>query len=401
MSGRRGRQAVTLVARREITQKLREKSFLISMAVTVAIIVAVAALPPLFGAGDPKQYTLGATDAESQQVAETATRARGFDVEVTVRRLAPGEASAALADGKVDVLLSGGELRSQEEPDDEIVGIVQSASRQVRQADALRAAGLQGAELQQALNPPALKVTTVEAVDPERDRKGAFAFVAVLALYTQLLTFGYLLGSGVVEEKASRVVEVLLSAIRPRDLLAGKIIGLGLLGFGQLFVITAMGLLAATSSGALEVNGEILSAAALAVGWFVLGYVFYDGLFACAGALVPRQEELQSSMTPLTMVILVSFFISFIVLDDPDGTLAHVTSFIPFSAPMTMPPRIALGEAPAYEIVIAIAITLASAIALIPLAARIYSGAVLRTGSAIKVREAWRATAKARAESRA
>jgi ABC-2 type transport system permease protein len=320
---------------------------------------------------------------------------------VKVRSLSPAEAKEAIDDGSVDAVISDGQLRSKEEADDQLVGIVQGAAREVRQAEALQQAGLSGSELQQALNPPALKVTTVEPVDPERDRKGAFAFVAVLALYTQLLTFGYLLASGVVEEKASRVVEVLLSTIRPKDLLAGKIIGLGLLGFGQLAVLTAAGLVAATLSGALDVNGEIVGAAALAVGWFVLGYAFYAGLFACAGALVPRQEELQSSMTPLTMLILISFFVSFIVLDDPDGTLAHVTSFIPFSAPITMPPRIALGDAPTYEIIIAIAVTALSALALIPLAARIYSGAVLRTGSAIKLRDAWRATRPTRAESRA
>jgi ABC-2 type transport system permease protein len=394
MSALRGRDAVALVARREITQKLREKSFLISMAVTVIIIVAVAVLPTLFGAGGPTEYTLGATDAESARIAEVASQARGFDVEVKVRTLSAAEASAAIDDGKVDAVISGGELRSKEEPDDELVGIVQAASKQARQAEALRAAGLQGAELQRALSPPALKVTTVEPVDPDRDRKGGVAFVAVLVLYAQLLTFGYLLASGVVEEKASRVVEVLLSSIRPKDLLAGKIIGLGLLGLGQLFVMTVIGLIAATGSGALEINGDIVSAAALAVAWFVLGYVFYAGLFACAGALVPRQEELQSSMTPLTIVILVSFFVSFMVIEDPDGTLATVTSFIPFSAPITMPPRIALGEAPAYEILIAIAVTAISAILLIPLAARIYSGAVLRTGSAIKLRDAWRATAR-------
>ena len=105
--------------------------------------------------------------------------------------------------------------------------------------------------------------------------------------------------------------------------------------------------MAAAATGALDVDCDILVAAALAVGWFVLGYAFYAGLFACAGALVPRQEELQSSMTPLTMLILISFFVSFAVLDNPDGTLAQVTSFIPFCAPMTMPPRIALGEATA------------------------------------------------------
>ena len=225
----------------------------------------------------------------------------------------------------------------EEEPDQTLVGIVETARREVQQAAALKRAGLSDTEVRQALNPPALKVTTVEPVDPEADRKGTFAFIAVLALYAQLLTFGYLLASGVVEEKASRVVEVLLATIRPRDLLAGKIIGLGVLGFGQTLIIAAAGLAAATATGALEVDSDIVVAAALAVGWFVLGYAFYAGLFACAGALVPRQEELQSSMTPLTMMILFSFFVSFAVLDNPDGTLARVTSFIPFSAPMIMP----------------------------------------------------------------
>ena len=95
-------------------------------------------------------------------------------------------------------------------------------------------------------------------------------------------------------------------------------------------------------------------------------------------------------LTPLTLTLLVSFFVSFAVLEDPDGTLATVVSFIPFAAPMTMPPRIALGEASAVEIVGAFAVTLAAAAALVPLAARIYSGAVLRTGSAVKLRDAWR-----------
>jgi ABC-2 type transport system permease protein len=393
VNGLRGREAVALVARREVTQRLREKSFLVSMGVTVVIIVLVAVIPPLLGAGGPSKFTLAVTDARSAPIAAAARQsAKGFDAELKVRRLAPGEAARALDSGDVDAVLSARGLRSEEQPDDKLTGMIDGATRQVHQADALRSAGLRGAELQRALQPPAVKVSTVKPVDPERERKGAFAFVAVLALYTQLLTFGYLLASGVVEEKSSRVVEVILSTIRPRDLLAGKIIGLGLLGLGQLAVMTTVGLAAAALSGALDVSGDVVGAAALAVGWFVLGYAFYSGLFACAGALVPRQEELQASMTPLTMLILISFFVSFAVLDDPDGTLAHVTSFIPFSAPITMPPRIALGEAPAIEIVIALVVTLAGAVALIPLAGRIYSGAVLRTGSAVKLREAWRAS---------
>jgi ABC-2 type transport system permease protein len=394
VSGLRGRPAIALVARREITQRIREKSFLISMAVTVAIVVLVAVVPPLLGFGGKQTFTVAVTDGTSLAVAQAADRsAKAFDADIKVRRISAEDPNAALKDGKVDVVLSKGGLHAQEEPDQTLVGILDTAQREVAQGQALKGSGLSAAEVRQALNPPALKVTTVEPVDPEADRKGTFAFVAVLALYAQLLTFGYLLASGVVEEKASRVVEVLLATIRPKDLLAGKIVGLGVLGFGQMLVIAGAGLVAAAATGALEVDSDVLLAAALAVGWFVLGYAFYAGLFACAGALVPRQEELQSSMTPLTMLILISFFLAFAVLDNPDGTLAQVTSFIPFCAPMTMPPRIALGEASALEIISAFAITAASAALLIPLAGRIYSGAVLRTGSSVKLRDAWRAAA--------
>jgi len=394
VSGLRGRPAIALVARREITQRLREKSFLISMAVTVVLVVLVAVVPPLLGFGGKETFTVGVADNASLAVANAADRgAKAFDADVKVRRV---DGNADLADGKVDAVLSTRGLHAEEEPDQTLLGIIETARREVQQATALKRAGLSDTEVRQALNPPALKVTTVEPVDPEADRKGTFAFIAVLALYAQLLTFGYLLASGVVEEKASRVVEVLLATIRPRDLLAGKIIGLGVLGFGQTLIIAAAGLAAATATGALEVDSDIVVAAALAVGWFVLGYAFYAGLFACAGALVPRQEELQSSMTPLTMVILFSFFVSFAVLDNPDGTLARVTSFIPFSAPMIMPVRIALGEASTFEIVAAFAITAAAAAALVPVAGRIYSGAVLRTGSSVKLRDAW-SSARARA----
>ena len=194
-----------------------------------------------------------------------------------------------------------------------------------------------------------------------------------------------------VEEKASRVVEVMLSTIRPKNLLAGKVIGIGLLGLGNLLLTVGIGLAVAQVTGAIDVDGAILGAAALALAWFVVGYAFYACAFACAGALVPRQEELQSTMTPLTLIILVSFFVAFAVLEDPDGTLAHVTAFIPMTAPMTMPPRIVTGDAPPWEIVASLAVTIGASLALIPLAARIYEGGILRTGSSLKLREAWRA----------
>jgi ABC-2 type transport system permease protein len=96
-------------------------------------------------------------------------------------------------------------------------------------------------------------------------------------------------------------------------------------------------------------------------------------------------------MTPLTVIILVSFFVAFAVRENPDGTLAHITAFIPMTAPLTVPPRIVTGDIPAWEIVASLLVTVGATALLIPLAARIYSGGILRTGSALKLRDAWRA----------
>jgi len=352
---------VRRVARREITERIGEKSFLISTGITLAIIILVVVIPPLLGLGGTSTYVIE-TDAESRPIAERAVAlAPNFDAEVKI------------GDDDPDVTLAGGEIQSQEEPDDTLVGLLQTAN--------------------QALEPsrrPELKVVTAEPIDPDRDAKAGLAFFAILMLYGQLIAYGFIVASGVVEEKASRVIEVLLAAIRPKDLLTGKVLGLGVLGLGQLLVIAVLGVAAAGISGALDIDGTLLSAVGLALVWFVLGYAFYAALYAVAGAMVPRQEELQSSTTPLTMAILVSFFAGFAVNDDPDGVVAHVCAFIPFTAPITMPGRIMLGGVPAWEIAASVAVMVASTALLIPLAARIYSAVVLRTGSAVKLSEALR-----------
>jgi ABC-2 type transport system permease protein len=380
---------VRLVARREIVERVRERSFLISTSVMAIIVVLVVVLSSLFGSDGTSD--VGVTDTATVPVARAAAEAaRGSDSEIRVHRVTPEQGRAELADGTLDVVLDGGAIHAQDKPDDQLVALLQAANRQVTAQRTLERAGVRGPTVQRALDPPALRVATVKPVDPDSDAEAGFAFFAVLLLYGQLLTYGYWVAAGVVEEKASRVIEVVLAAVRPRQLLAGKVLGLGLLALGHLLLIAAIGLGAAAATGALDVTGTMVSATALALGWFVAGYAFYSCAFACAGALVPRQEELQSATMPLTLAILVSFFVSFAVNDNPDGTLAHVTAFIPMTAPLTMPGRIITGDAGTAEIIASFAVTLLAAAALIPLAARIYEGGVLRTGSAVKLREAWR-----------
>ncbi len=390
------RSAVRLVASRELTERVRERSFLIGTCVSIAIIALVVVLPPLLGFDEEDRYTVGAVGEQSAQVAVAARAGAGaFEAAITVRRVEPDGADTELRDGELDAVLVDGTLRSKEKPDDKLVSVLQAADREVRSAAALRQAGVPDDEVRDALSPAPLRVSTIERVDDREDSLGGLAFFTILILYGQLLTYGFWVASGVVEEKASRVVEILLSTIRPRELLAGKVIGLGLLGFGQLLLVAAVGLFVATATGAVDVDSDLLVAVGLSLLWFVLGYAFFACAFACAGALVPRLEELQASTTPLTLIIMISLFVAFAVNSDPDGTLAHVSAFIPFTAPMTLPPRILVGAAPWYEVVGGALVTIAAAAALIPLAARIYSGAVLRTGSAIKLRDAWRARSAA------
>ena len=378
-----GPQAVALVARREISQRVREKSFLVGTGVSLAIIVLVVVLPGLLGFGGRTEYTIAVQDPAKAAIAEAAVaQADAFDADVKIER------DAGVDD--VDAVLTRDGIRAQEKPDDELLSILQAANAKVTSERALEQAGLDEQEAAKALNPAPLPVSTVEPVSDGEDRAG-FAFFAVLLLYGQLIGIGIFVAMGVVEEKASRVVELLLSTLKPTHLLAGKVIGLGLLGLGQLLVIAVIGLAAAAASGAVDVDGDLLTAVGLALGWFVVGYAFYGAAFACAASLVSRQEDLQSVLTPLQMLLLVGFFLSFAVNSDPDGTLAVVCSFVPPVAPMIMPARIAVGEASTIEIVGAFAVTLAAAAVLIPLAARIYSGAILRTGAAVKLRQAWAA----------
>jgi ABC-2 type transport system permease protein len=386
-----GREAVTLVARREVTERTREKSFLVSVGINIAIIVVVVVIAALIGGGETR-YVVGYTDAQGGAVAEAAAQAaEGSDVTIEPRRVDAAEVSAGLDDGSLDAVVAGRVIRSQEDPEDELVTLLQAANRQVSAAAALEQAGVSGEQAREVLSPPPLRVSTVEPVDEDEDAKAGVTFFIVIILYGQILTYGYWVAAGVVEEKASRVVEVVLSAVKPAHLLAGKVIGLGLLGLGNLLLVGVIGLAAGELTGAVDVDGDILSATALALIWFLLGYAFYACAFAVAGALVPRQEELQSSMTPLSLILLVSLFLAFAVQSDPDGTLARVLAFVPTTAPMTMPPRIVLGDASTLEIAASFVVTIGASLLLIPIAARIYSGGVLRTGSALKLREAWRA----------
>ncbi|HEY8582644.1 MAG TPA: ABC transporter permease, partial [Capillimicrobium sp.] len=313
------------------------------------------------------------------------------DREIELRQLdSRAAAETALRDDDVDVaVVDGRDLLFGDEVDDGLAGLLQEASARTRAAEALRADGVSAERVQAALDPPPLGVATVE--EASDDSQEGVAFIVVLILFGQLITYGMAVATGVVEEKTSRIVEVLLATIRPWQLLAGKIAGIGLLGLVQIVLVTVLGGIAALAAGAIDVSGDVLEAIAVALAWYVLGYLLYACLFAVTGAIVPRQEELQSAAAPLTLAITVSYFIGFTALQSPDGLLATIASYVPLSSPLVMPPLIIAGHVGALEVAASVAVLLASIAVLIPLAARLYAGSVLQLRRRVSLRQAWRA----------
>jgi ABC-2 type transport system permease protein len=339
---------------------------------------------------------VGAQGAEATAIAAAAEAlAPRFDARLSVRRLdGPVAARAAVRDERVDAAIAAGAILTRDDPPEELEQLLQAAARQTRAAEALRSEGLSPAEVRRALDPPPLRSRSVEGEADEGEEGVAFA--ASLLLYLQLIVYGLAVASGVVEEKSSRVVEVLLAAIPPRALLAGKIAGIGALGLAQVFLVTGVGLGLASASGAVEVDAGQAGTLAVVLLWFLLGYLLWAALYAIAGAIVSRQEDLQSSTTVLTLLLVVSYLIAFPALEDPDSTLAVLASIVPLSSPIVMPAMVALGEASAVEIAASLGLLLAGIAVLVPIGARIYGNAVLRMGKPLKLREAWNASPLAR-----
>jgi ABC-2 type transport system permease protein len=194
---------------------------------------------------------------------------------------------------------------------------------------------------------------------------------------------------GVVEEKSSRVVELLLSTVRPLQLLWGKILGIGAVGILQLAAYGAAGVGTGLATGMLTVTGTAISVFAGTLGWFVLGFAFFAVLYAAGGSMVSRQEDVNSTTMPLLLLIVAMFVAAINSVGDAESTLSNVLSWIPPFSAIMMPLRIAAGVAPLYQIVGTALIMAATTAALAVVASKIYQRSILRIGKTVTWKEAF------------
>jgi len=385
-----------LVAGREVSEKLRNRGFLAFGVFMLLIALGGPFLGALLGEPDGERYTVGLAGGDSAALgAAIREQARASGAEVEVERLPSAEAAEeAVREGDADVAVVGGRsVLSDGRPDPALRALLQSSAGGLRVAQALQSAGVSPGEAREALNPELLRFQDVG----EEQRGGSpvallLAYAGVGLLFVAIFTYGYWIASGVVEEKTSRVVEVVLSAIGPSRLLAGKILGIGLLGLGQLVILGVFSLLAALLAG-FEVPSDAYGVAGSILLWFVLGYAFYACLFAVAGSLVSKQEDVQYTQTPVMVLIFVGYGAAFYLLGNPDSLVAQVLSFLPPFAPVVMPVRVGLGQVGITEVALAVLLTVATTAVLVVLAARLYAGSVLRFGARVPLLEAWRGSA--------
>jgi ABC-2 type transport system permease protein len=226
--------------------------------------------------------------------------------------------------------------------------------------------------------------------EPDRGPQTLIALVGMVLLFVALNFYGTYVLTGVVEEKSSRVVEVLLARVRPADLLAGKVLGIGLLGLGQFLALAVAAAVTLQIVQPPDLPSGTTPLIGIVVLWFVLGYSFYSVLYGALGSLASRTEDAQAAASPLTVVMLLAYFGAFSAVASPDAWWVTLGSLFPPTAPMFMPVRAGLTAVPAWQMALAVVLMALAIVALIRAGGRLYRGAVLHTAGRLRLRQAWR-----------
>ncbi len=384
-------RTIFLVARRDFTQRIRSKIFLISMAVMVMLVLGLGPiLASQIDDGPTAQVGIVGELPYDDALLRTADFV-GIDIEL-VRVSSRSDGEDQLASGDLSVLLDGNETIWQDGPWLSLNAIIVGAVQATAQQQAIETLGLTDDEASSLLAPTLPETVILDAPEEDAAARQGIAFLGVVILFMAVVLSGQFVLLGVMEEKSSRVAEVVLARVQPMELLAGKVIGIGALGLLQLAVLGAsvIGLIQMIGVDALPGLGSVTGrAVASLLLWFLLGYAMYSVLFAAAGSLVTRQEDVQSVSWIPMLGLLPGYFIALIATDDPDSTLTTVASIFPISAPMVMPVRAAADNVPVWQYGLAILLCIVTAYLLMMVAGRIYRGSMLKT-SKTKLRDAWK-----------
>ncbi|WP_205474348.1 ABC transporter permease [Nocardioides sp. SYSU D00038] len=379
-----------LVARREVVTRLTDKSFLIGTAITLVLLVGFLGWTA-WSEGRSDTYTVAAT-ADGLATAELLEEAvPGVDdgIEVEVLEVDSDDAGvAALEDEDADVLLrpadDGWTLVGDEEVDDDLALAVETVVRTTALTANAEAAGTSLEELQRGST---VDTELLEGDAERQDFAEAMGVLLAFLFYFAALGFGYTLSGSIVEEKANRIVEIITTKIPVRQLLIGKIAGNTLLALGQTALIVGVGLVGITFTDYSSFLGDVSAGVGWFAAFFLVGFTFIACWWAVAGALASRAEDLQTTATPLSFLIMAVFFGAFLF----EGVVQTIASYVPPFSIVLMPIRVLNGDAAAWEPVVALLLLGAAMAATVVLAERLYRRALLQTQGRVTLKQAWTA----------
>lgn len=386
-----------LVARRELRERLGSKGLWLGTLGMLAVVVVAIVVPALTGS-DAVTKDVGLVGATPDGLgAVVVDQGEAVDVTVGVRTYDDlAAAEAAVRDEDVDVLVADGRrLLWRGDADERLRAVVAGAIQLVAVQERAAAEGITPEQLAALGEPVGIESDDLGIAAGRSPDDEAAAYVMAILLLVAMATYGQLVLTGVVQEKSSRVVEVLLARMPATSLLGGKVAGIGLIGLLQLVVISVAALVATVAVDTVDIPAISADVLAWVAVWFVLGYVMFAVAYGAFGSLASRTEDASSISAPVNTVLIAAYWASTIaVSSDVEGTWSRVVSYVPVTAPFAMPARIALGVADWWEPVVAAGVTAVATAALVVVAGRIYTGAILRTRGTVKLRDAWRASVR-------
>lgn len=382
-----------LVAGREIRERFRGRIFRVVTLILFGVVAAAVVIPTIRTA-TAKTERVGVVGGSPSLEAELQRLGDSLQLPVQlVHEADVSQARIALGAGELDLIIDGTQhiLVNDSISDAD----TSAAARYVRAIAAT--IGAQNAFAQARLTPEqaatvaAAKPLPVESLHPAaktRTTAEATALLGVILVFivlTQYLTWTLM---GVMEEKASRVVEVLLATVRPIELLAGKVIGIGAVALAQAVALVTFALVLAEAVGSSLVQGAAPVVVMATFVWLILGYALYSWMYAAAGSLAERQDQVQSLALPLSVPLIFGYIASLTGGSSGNAsTLVKVLAYLPPTAPFAMPTLVGFGEATWWQFLLSVTATLLCTLIVALGAARVYRSAVLQTGRRVRLRE--------------
>lgn len=380
-----------LVARRELAVRTRSTAFRVSTVILLAAAVGGIAITSAL-VGGPQRFTVAVNGqappgvaalvrADSAAAGLQVTAVPTTDRAAAVRMVEQDKAAVAVA--------AAGELIWKSSPNSALQPVLAAATQRAIITQRAASLGLTAGATARLLAPVRQTVTQLHPQN-QRTPRTLVAYISVLLLYLAIAVYGGYVLTGVVEEKSTRVVEVLLSRVPPSSLLGGKIAGIGLAGLAQFLVVVAAAATTLLVTRPTGVPPGTITAIPMLVVWFVLGFAFYSTLYGSLGSLASRNEDAQAAAGPVIALAAGIYVLAVMAMTNPAAGWVTIVSMLPPSAPVIMPLRAALVTVPPWQIAAAVIIMLATIYGLLRVGARLYRNAVLHTGARLHLRQAWR-----------